>query len=163
MNNKRGTSAHSSNLSSWKKIVPLKRQAGRRTATRTSSRTPPLVFALFNYISLNLPLPLPKSWLSANRQISDDVIACDLWFRPPQSKILATPINWRLSEKLFWRPFFLWRTLAAVSLVLGLGLEHSCPWPQEGLSSERLSLASDFFCVLGVGLEPCVLDSTSVK
>ena len=50
-----------------------------------------------------------------------------------------------------------------VSLVLGLGLEHSCPWPRECLSSERLSLAfaSDFFCVLG--LEPCVLDSTSAK
>ena len=57
--------------------------------------------------------------------------------------------------------FFFWKTLAAVSLVLGL--EHSCPWPREGLSSERLSLAlaSDFFCVLGLGLEPCVLDSTS--
>ena len=50
-----------------------------------------------------------------------------------------------------------------MSLVLGLVLEHSCPWPQECLSSERLSLAlaSDFFCVLGLGLEPCVLDSTS--
>ena len=57
--------------------------------------------------------------------------------------------------------FFLWRALALVSLVLGLGLEHSCPWPRECLSSERLSLAlaSDFFCVLGLGLEPCVLDS----
>ena len=30
-------------------------------------------------------------------------------------------------------------------LVLGLGLEHSCPLPREGLSSEELSLASDFF------------------
>ena len=28
-----------------------------------------------------------------------------------------------------------------MSLVLGLGLEHSCPWPREVLSSERLSLA----------------------
>ena len=48
-----------------------------------------------------------------------------------------------------------------------LGLEHSCPWPRECLSSERrsLALASDFFCVLGLGLglEPCVLDSTSAK
>ena len=37
-----------------------------------------------------------------------------------------------------------------VSLVLGLGLEHSCPWPRDVLSSERLflALASDFFCVL---------------
>ena len=32
-----------------------------------------------------------------------------------------------------------------VSSVLGLGLEHSCPWPREVLSSKRLSLASDFF------------------
>ena len=63
-------------------------------------------------------------------------------------------------EDLF---FFFWRALALVSLVLGLGLEHFCPWPRECLSSERLSLAfaSDFFCVLGLGLEPCVLDSTS--
>ena len=52
-----------------------------------------------------------------------------------------------------------------MSLVLGLGLEHSCPWPRECLSLERLSLAlaSDFFCVLGLGLEPCVFDSTSAK
>ena len=26
-------------------------------------------------------------------KISDDVIACDLWFGPPQSKILATPMT----------------------------------------------------------------------
>ena len=57
--------------------------------------------------------------------------------------------------------FFFWRTLALVPLVLGLGLEHICPWPREGLSSEGLSLALDFFCVLGLGLEPCVLDYTS--
>ena len=38
----------------------------------------------------------------------------------------------------------------AVSLVLGF--EHSCPWPREGLSSERLSLAlaSDFFVSLAL-------------
>ena len=60
-------------------------------------------------------------------------------------------------------PFFFGEHLRFVSWVLGLGLEHSCPWPRECLSSERLSLAlaSDFFCVLGLGLEPCVLDSTS--
>ena len=47
--------------------------------------------------------------------------------------------------------------------VLGFRLEHSCPWPRECLSSERLSLAlaSNFFYVLGLGLEHCVLDSTS--
>ena len=68
-------------------------------------------------------------------------------------------------EDLFF--FFFGEHLRFVSLVLGLGLEHSCPWPRECLSLERLSLAlalaSDFFCVLGLGLglEPCVLDSTS--
>ena len=69
--------------------------------------------------------------------------------------------------KTFFFFFFFGEHLRFVSLVLGLGLEHSCPWPRECLSSERLSLAlaSDFFCVLGLGLglEPCVLDSTSVK
>ena len=69
-----------------------------------------------------------------------------------------------IAWKIVVKTFFFWRALALalVFLVLGLGLEHSCPWPRECLSSERLSLAlaSDFFCVLG--LEPCVLDSTSV-
>ena len=58
----------------------------------------------------------------------------------------------------FLRTFFLENAWACV-----LGLEHSCLWPREVLSLVRLSLAltSDFFCVLGLGLEPCVLDSTS--
>ena len=84
----------------------------------------------------------------------------------PHSKILGSLINRRSPEKIF-KDLFFRRTLTAVSLVLGLGLEHSCPWPREVLSSKRLSLAlalaSDFFCVLGLGLEPCVLDSTSAN
>ena len=71
-----------------------------------------------------------------------------------------------MSEKNFEDLFFFWdrlkknfedlfifrRTLALVSLVLSLGLEHSCPWPREGLSSEGLSLAlaSDFFVFLAL-------------
>ena len=77
-------------------------------------------------------------------------------------KFFGNVFSWRSPEKFLRRPFFFfWRALALVSLALGL--EHSCPWPRECLSSERLSLASDFFCVLdlGLGLEPCVLDSTS--
>ena len=48
------------------------------------------------------------------------------------------------------------------SLVLGLGLEHSCPWPREGVFSQDLflALAVDFVSVIGLGLKPCVLDST---
>ena len=78
-------------------------------------------------------------------KIFDDVIACDLWFGPPyQSKILATPMNRRLPEKTFLKTFFfLENTCGCV-----LGLEHSCPWPREGLSSKRLSLAlASDFCV----------------
>ena len=62
---------------------------------------------------------------------------CDLGL--PQSKFLGTPMNWRSPEKLFWRPFSFWRTLAPVSLasrgsvlgkiVLGLGF-FLCPWPR---------------------------------
>ena len=64
-----------------------------------------------------------------------------MWFVIPQSKILASPMNWKLPEKLFWRPFFfgkhlrlcLW-SLAFVSrrsvlgkAALGLGF-FLCPW-----------------------------------
>ena len=66
-------------------------------------------------------------------------------------KIFLTPF---LPEK-FFEEFFL-TTLAPVFLVLGL--EHSCSWPREGLSSEVLSLvlASDFFVflVLATNLVP---------
>ena len=41
----------------------------------------------------------------------------------------------------FCGALFFWRALALVSLVLGLGFEHSCPWPRECLSLEWLSLA----------------------
>ena len=50
-------------------------------------------------------------------------------------------------EDLFFF-FFFGEHLQLCPLVLGL--EHSCPWPREGLSSERLflALASDFFVSL---------------
>ena len=75
-------------------------------------------------------------------------------------KDLLVFLFWRWPEKVL-NTFF--RTLASVSLVLGLG--HFCPWPREDLSSEGLSLAlaSDFVCVLGLGPEPCVLDFTSAS
>ena len=47
-----------------------------------------------------------------------------------------------------------------MSLVLGLGLEHSCPWPRECLSSERLSLALDFFVFLALALASSLVSST---
>ena len=37
-------------------------------------------------------------------------------------------------RKNFCEDFFFWRALALVSLVLGLGLEHSCRWPRIFLS-----------------------------
>ena len=90
-----------------------------------STRLQSYIFALFNYKFE--PSMFAKSWLSANRQIFDDVIACGLWFRPPQSKILAMPINWRLPEKLFWKPFFFLENTCCC--VLGPWL-----WPRAFLS-----------------------------
>ena len=59
------------------------------------------------------------------------------------------------------KTFFVEITSALCPWLLAL-LDHSCPWPREGLSSEGqfLALASDFFRVFGLGLELCVLGST---
>ena len=54
----------------------------------------------------------------------------------PNQKFSGYAYELEIARKNFFEDLFFWRTLAAVSL------------------------ASDFFCVLG--LEPCVLDSTSV-
>ena len=53
--------------------------------------------------------------------------------------------------------------LHTFACVLGLALEHSCPWPREGLPSEGAVLGLGFFCGLGLGfgLEPFALNSTS--
>ena len=63
--------------------------------------------------------------------------------------------------KNFCEDFFFWRALALVSL-------GPWPWPRAFLSlASRVSvlgkavLGLGFFCVLGLGLEPWVLDSTS--
>ena len=71
-------------------------------------------------------------------------------------KRFSVEIAWKIFVKTFFF-FFFWdrlknfcedlfffvfgEHLRFVFLVLGLGLEHSCPWPRECLSSERLSLA----------------------
>ena len=57
-------------------------------------------------------------------------------------------------------------SLALASSIPVLGLESvcprkGCPWPWPRIFFVSLALASDFFCVLGLGLEPYVLDSTS--
>ena len=75
-----------------------------------------------------------------------------------QSKIMGTPMNWRSPEKTF-EDFFFEKQLRLCPWYLAssipvLGLESvcprkGCPWPWI------------FFCVLSLGLEPCVLDSTS--
>ena len=49
-----------------------------------------------------------------------------------------------IAWKNFWRSFF-WRTLALVSLVLGLGFKHSCPWPSRGSVLRRARLGLGFF------------------
>ena len=51
---------------------------------------------------------------------------------------------WRSTEK-FFKTFFVTKTLAFVSLVLGLGLEHSCPWPWPRALYPRLHLCLSQF------------------
>ena len=66
-------------------------------------------------------------------------------------KIFGRRFFVEIGRKIFGKTFFVfffWRALALVSLVLGLGLKHSCPWPRKCLSSEGLSLVSDFFVFL---------------
>ena len=59
----------------------------------------------------------------------------------------------------FWvKTFFVEITCKILSLVIGLGLESSCPWPRKGLSSGNrcLAMASNFF----VSLASSVVSST---
>ena len=68
-------------------------------------------------------------------------------------------------ENVFFLRLCPW-SLALASSIPVLGLESvcprkGCPWPWPRIFF--VSLASDFFCVLGLGLEPCVLDFTSAN
>ena len=54
-----------------------------------------------------------------------------------EDPFLFSAVGDRLKNLVFLKTFFL-RTLAPVSFVLGL--EHSCPWPREGMSRKGLSL-----------------------
>ena len=68
----------------------------------------------------------------------------------------------RSAEKCFSRPFFFWRSTEKKILrpfFLGKHL-HLCPWSLAS-SIPVLGLGLGFFCVLGLGLELCVLDSIS--
>ena len=113
--------------------------------SRTSSRTH------FEVLGLGLEGQVLGLGLEASRprklpcpRLEDSTFFELLKFcRLPEKKFLEGIFTGERLKK-FLKTFF-WTTLALVSLVLGLGLEHSCPWPQEGLSSEGLSLASDFF------------------
>ena len=62
-------------------------------------------------------------------------------------------------KKLFEKLFFFWRTLAPVSLVLGLGLSLV----STGSVLGRAVLGPEFFLCLGLGVKPCVLDPTFVN
>ena len=70
------------------------------------------------------------------------------------------------AEKCFSRPFFFLeidRKKFLRPFILEKHL-HLCPWSLALASSiSVLDLGLGFFCVLGLGLVPCVVDSTSVK
>ena len=62
--------------------------------------------------------------------------------------------------KNFCEDLFFLRALALVSLVLGLGLEHSCSWPRECLSSERLSWPWPWIFFVSLALASSLVSST---
>ena len=99
-------------------------------------------------------------WLEAEMESSRTSLASRTHFEVLGLGLEDSTIFWIVkilwsAWKIFWKTFFcedrlknfcedlffFWIALALVSLVL----EHSCPWPRECLSSERLSLASDVF------------------
>ena len=58
-------------------------------------------------------------------------------------------LNFAKSLRIFWaKTFFFGEHFRDVSLVHGL--EHFCSWPQECLSSDGVSLSSDFFVSLAL-------------
>ena len=102
-----------------------------------SKRLQNYVYALFNIISFSLNSRFAKSWLCANRQIFNDVIACDLWFRPPPIKNSGYAYELEVAWKTFLKIFFSENTcgcvpwsLALASSIPVLGLERVCPWPR---------------------------------
>ena len=76
--------------------------------------------------------------------------------RSPEKKILKT-FFWGERLKNSFEDLLFWRTIAPVSLVLGLGLEHPCPWPREGLSSGKAVLGRAVLrrAVLSLGFFLC--------
>ena len=138
-------------------------------ATRTSSRTQFEVLGLGLEACKFSNMPCPR--------LEDSTIFCtgkgygQICFvlknaRELTKKILKT-FSWRTHEisvkftKCWSKDLFFFRLL--LRCVLGVGLEHSCPLPREGLSSVGLSLvlASDFFCVLSLALASSLMSSTS--
>ena len=107
-------------------------------------------------MSVPQKLPLWKNF--------DDIISCDLWSRLSLIKNFGYANELEIPQKIFLKAFLFLgerlhlcpRSLALASSIPALGLERfcprkGCPWPWPRI----------FFCVLG--LEPCVLDSTSVS
>ena len=92
---------------------------------------------------------------SPNPRLEDRTVCCTVEILLENARNLAKNLQrpFLLSsigdcrKKFLKDLFFLENTCACV---LGFGLEHSCPWPQKGLSSEGLSLTSDFFVSLAL-------------
>ena len=60
------------------------------------------------------------------------------WRSLSPEKIFCRPFCFEIARKKILKTFFFCRTLASVSLVLGLGLERVCPWPRNFFTSLAL-------------------------
>ena len=107
-------------------------------ASRTSSRTHFEVLGLEGQV-LGLGLDASSPRKLACLRLEDSSIFWIVKILWSAWKFFGKRFFVEIAWKIFVKTFFFWRALALESLVLGL--EHSCPWPRECLSSERLSLA----------------------
>ena len=128
------------------------------STTSLASRTHFEVLGLGLEASSPRKLPCPRledrlffEWLKFCRS-AKNFISSPFFFFGDRLKQIFEDLFFRRSPGKNFEAVFFWRARAFVSLVLGLGLEHSCPWPRECLSSEGLSLALalNFFVFLAL-------------
>ena len=130
-------------------------------ASRTSWRTHFEVLGLKASSPRKLPCPRFKNstifWtvkilLESARNLAENLQ------RPFQFSFFRDRLKKNFKDLFFWENLLLsLLSLASAWSIFVLGLKKVCP--RKGCPS--LAFFSYFFCVLGLGLEPCVLDFTS--
>ena len=163
--------------------------SGRKLVFTYNSKSSPLLAKSWLHAWLRLQPEVESSRTSLASRTHFEVLGLVLGLEASSPRKLACPrledssIFWIVkilwsAWKIFWKTFFRGDRLKNFCEDLFFFLESTCacvlgpwPWPRAFLSlASRVSVLGKavlglyglgFFCVLGLGLEPCVLDSTS--